>query len=428
MNVIYDISVLALAQRDPKARTGVFRVVDNIARGLAGSEQVNLRFCIAEGINEPIDFLAGDAQLSAVDLALSASARFRLRLYHQIYGLTDRIATAQPGMELAALKALRKSFYRLAEFSARHGVVLNESDLAAAEIYHSPFSPIPKQAQDARGLKRFLTVYDLIPILYPALFESDLSSLLPEVLASLGHEDFAFCISESTKNDLCSYRPDLDPARIFVTPLAASDLFYPCDDAERVRQTRRKYGIPEGVPYLLSLGTLEPRKNIEQVIKVFARLVKEQNIGDLKLVLVGTKGWNYDRILEAVKNLEVSEERIILTGYVADEDLAPLYSSALAFIYTSLYEGFGLPPLEAMQCGTAVITSNRSSLPEVVGDAGIMLDPFDEDGACQAVLDLYRNAVLREQMSRRSIERSRQFSWDRCVRETIAGYQIALSN
>ena len=154
---------------------------------------------------------------------------------------------------------------------------------------------------------------------------------------------------------------------------------------------------------------------------------KQQSV-DLRLVLVGTKGWNYDKILEAVRTMELSEERIILTGYVADEDLAPFYSGALAFIYVSLYEGFGLPPLEAMQCGTPVITSNRSSLPEVVADAGIMLDPFDEDGACQAILELYRNTALREQMRRRSLERSRQFNWNRCVSETIAAYRIALTN
>jgi glycosyltransferase involved in cell wall biosynthesis len=420
--------VLAHAQRDPKARTGVFRVVDNVARGLANSDQLNLRFCLAEGVNEPVGFLSGDSQLSDVNLALSKSARFSLLLYRQIHELSSRIATAQPGMELTSFKALRKSLYRVAEFSSRHGGVLKGKDLASADIYHSPFNPIPKQAKDARNLKRFLTVYDLIPILYPALFESDLSSLLPDVLASLGNEDFAICISTSTKNDLCAYRSDLDPARIFVTPLAASELFYPSNNVDRLAQTRRKYGIPEGMPYLLTLSTLEPRKNIEQVIKVFARLVKEGNINDLQLVLVGTKGWNYDRILDAVKNLEVCEKRIILTGYVADEDLAPLYSGALAFIYISLYEGFGLPPLEAMQCGTPVITSNRSSLPEVVGEAGIMLDPFDEDGACQAILELYSNAALHEEMSRRSIERSRQFSWERCVRETIAAYRFALNN
>lgn len=428
MNVIYDISVLAQAQRHPKARTGVFRVVDNVARGLAASHELNVRFCIAEGVNDPVDFLARDAQLKDVDLALSASAHFRLRLYRQIHRLTDRVDTVEPGMKLTSIKALRKSLYRLSEFSTRPGRVLNVQDLASAEIYHSPFKPIPKQAREARGLKRFLTVYDLIPILYPALFESDLNSLLREALDSLGPEDCAICISESTKNDLCSQRPDLDPARIFVTPLAASGLFYPCNDADRLAQIRLKYGIPEGVPYLLSLSTLEPRKNIEQVIKVFAHLVKEESIKDLRLVLVGAKGWNYDKILELVSTMEVSEDRIMLTGYVADEDLAPIYSGALAFIYVSLYEGFGLPPLEAMQCGTPVITSNRSSLPEVVGDAGIMLDPFDEDGACQAILELYRDAALREQMRRRSLERSRQFNWNRCVSETIAAYRIALTN
>lgn len=428
MNVIYDISVLAQAQRNPKARTGVFRVVDNVARGLANSQELNVRFCVAEGVNDPVDFLAGDVQLKDIDLALSASARFRLHLYRHIYRLTDRVATVEPGMRLRSIKALRKSLYRLSEFSTWPGRVLNDRDLAFAEIYHSPFNPIPKQAREARGLKRFLTIYDLIPILCPALFDADLNNLLREALASLGPEDFAICISESTKNDLCNHRPDLDPAKIFVTPLAASGLFYPCNDTDVLAQIRVKYGIPEGVPYLLSLSTLEPRKNIEQVIKVFARLVKEESIKDLRLVLVGTKGWNYDKILEAVRTMELSEERIILTGYVADEDLAPFYSGALAFIYVSLYEGFGLPPLEAMQCGTPVITSNRSSLPEVVADAGIMLDPFDEDGACQAILELYRNTALREQMRRRSLERSRQFNWNRCVSETIAAYRIALTN
>jgi glycosyltransferase involved in cell wall biosynthesis len=428
VNVIYDISVLAHAQRDPKARTGVFRVVDNVARGLVDSHEVDVRFCVAEGVNDPVDFLASDAQLKDVALALSASTRFRLRLYRQIHRLTDRVGTVEPGMKHTSIKALRKSLYGLAEFSALPRRILNNDDLASAAIYHSPFRPIPKQAREVRGLKRFLTVYDLIPILYPALFEADLNTLVREALSSLGPADFAICISESTKNDLCNHRPDLDPARVFVTPLAASGLFYPCNDADRLAQIRLKYGIPVAVPYLLTLSTLEPRKNIEQVIKVFARLVKEQSIDDLHLVLVGAKGWKYEKIVEAVRNMEVSEDRIILTGYVADEDLAPLYSGALAFMYVSLYEGFGLPPLEAMQCGTAVITSNRSSLPEVVGDAGIMLDPFDEDGACQAILELYRNPALRAQMRRRSLDRSRQFNWKRSVSETIAAYRDAVNS
>ncbi len=426
MEVIYDISVLAQAQRYPKARTGVFRVVDNVARGLAASGECRLRFCVAERINEPVDFLARDPQLRTVDLALSRSARFKLRLNSRIHGLTDRLDSGPPGAMSTPLKALRKSLYLLADFSARHGQVLRRQDLAAAKIYHSPFHPLPEQTRGANGLKRFLTIYDLIPILYPKLFESDVKNLLPQILSSLRPEDFVFCISESTKHDLCDYRSDLDPARVFVTPLAASELFYPCTDTAQLTQTRTKYQIPKGVPYFLGLSTLEPRKNIEQVIKSFSRLVREQRISDLRLVLVGVKGWDYSRVLEAIKNFELSDDRIILTGYVADRDLAALYSGALGFIYLSLYEGFGLPPLEAMQCGVPVITSDRASLPEVVGNAGMMFDPGDEDGVCQAMFDLYRDEALHAELSRRSLERSRQFSWDRCVRQTMESYKKAL--
>jgi glycosyltransferase involved in cell wall biosynthesis len=171
---------------------------------------------------------------------------------------------------------------------------------------------------------------------------------------------------------------------------------------------------------------MERRKNVEQVIKCFSRLVHEEGIKDLRLVLVGAQGLGYEGILNAIASFDIPRDSIVLTGYVADEDLAALYSGASGFIYLSLYEGFGLPPLEAMQCGTPVITSNTSSLPEVVGEAGIMVDPTDEDAICQSLLDVYRDAGLRAQMSRDSLDRARQFSWDRCVRETIAAYKTAL--
>jgi glycosyltransferase involved in cell wall biosynthesis len=120
-------------------------------------------------------------------------------------------------------------------------------------------------------------------------------------------------------------------------------------------------------------------------------------------------------------------DRIVMTGYVAEDDLAPLYSGALAFVYPSLYEGFGLPPLEAMQCGTPVITSNTSSLPEVVGDAGIMVDPLDQDALCDALSRVHGSAALRRELSRRSLARARQFSWERCIDQTLAAYRTALS-
>ena len=190
---------------------------------------------------------------------------------------------------------------------------------------------------------------------------------------------------------------------------------------------RAKYGILDG-PYILSLSTLEPRKNIDHTIRCFARLIRDENIRDLNLVLVGTKGWDFDRIFGELTNHDQLRDRIIVTGYVADEDLSAIYSGARMFVYPSFYEGFGLPPLEAMQCGVPVITSNTSSLPEVVGNAGLMVDPKDGDALCQAMFDIYRQPSLRDDLSRRSIERSRAFSWDICARETVRAYRSALGS
>jgi glycosyltransferase involved in cell wall biosynthesis len=142
-------------------------------------------------------------------------------------------------------------------------------------------------------------------------------------------------------------------------------------------------------------------------------------------VLVGTKGWDFDRIFREIERDSDIQARIVVTGFVPDEDLAALYTSSIGFVYTSLYEGFGLPPLEAMQCGVPVITSNNSSLPEVVGDAGMMVDAKDEDALCQSMLRVYQSESLREQMSKKSLEQAAKFSWEKCVQQTIEGYKIA---
>jgi glycosyltransferase involved in cell wall biosynthesis len=206
-----------------------------------------------------------------------------------------------------------------------------------------------------------------------------------------------------------------------VTPLAADAArFYRCVDAAALSSVRERYGVPEG-PYLLSLCTLEPRKNIPHLLRCFARLAQEPSADGVTLVLAGGKGWMYDGVLELVEQLDALRGRVILTGYVRDEDLAALYTGATAFVYPSLYEGFGLPPLEAMQCGTPVITSNNSSLPEVVGDAGIMVDANDEDDLCQL-----SSPTQRAEYSRLGMKRAQGFSWQRCAELTVAGYRQAL--
>jgi glycosyltransferase involved in cell wall biosynthesis len=222
--------------------------------------------------------------------------------------------------------------------------------------------------------------------------------------------------------------PFFDPARASVVYLAAGSNFYCCKDQELIAQTGKKYRIPVGSPYFMALSTLNPNKNFERIISSFIRIVKENPMKDLHLVLVGASGWNSERIFKEAENSGEIAKRIILTGYVADEDLAPLYSGALAFLFPSLYEGFGLPPLEAMKCGTPVITSNNSSLPEVVGDAAITINPRDEDALCQAMLDIYKNDPLRKKLSALSLERAKMFDWEKTTRESIAAYKQALSS
>ena len=138
--------------------------------------------------------------------------------------------------------------------------------------------------------------------------------------------------------------------------------------------------------------------------------------------MVGTKGWMYDEIFKEYENANELKSKIIITGRVPDEDLATIYSNAHSFYYMSLYEGFGLPPLEAMQCGIATVTSNTSSLPEVVGDAGIMLEPNDSESLCNTMWKLYSDESLRKEYCLKGIEQSKLFSWEKCAIEHINIY------
>jgi glycosyltransferase involved in cell wall biosynthesis len=302
--------------------------------------------------------------------------------------------------------------------------VVSKSELEDVDIFHSPFYPLPEITQRQPRLRRFLTVYDLIALLQPELFEHNVVKLMRQILASLTPSDWVLCISEATRRDLLAFRPDLDPARVIVTHLAAAGHFRPEPRADQWPSLKRKYNLPDE-PYALTLSTLEPRKNIAQVIRCYARLVAEGQVGEMRLVMVGTRGWKMESIFQELKKLGSVSERVVVTGFVPDEDLAPIYSHASMFVYPSLLEGFGLPPLEAMQCGVPVITSNTSSLPEVVGEAGIMVPPTDADALCQAMATLFQDRELRDRLAGRARERAATFSWERCASETVAAYRLA---
>jgi glycosyltransferase involved in cell wall biosynthesis len=225
--------------------------------------------------------------------------------------------------------------------------------------------------------------------------------------------------SESTKRDVVRlYRKQAES--INVVHLAADPCYRPIDDECSRTRVRERYGLPDR--FLLYVGTIEPRKNLVRLIEAYKRV--RRDIGNAPLVLAGGLGWKYEGILKAAADPEL-DESVLMPGRIPDEDLPVLYSLASAFVFPSLYEGFGLPPLEALQSGCPVVTSNSSSLPEVVGDAGIQVDPRSTEEICEALIRIMSSEDLRQDLRERGLTRARRFSWARCAAETIAVYQRA---
>lgn len=284
---------------------------------------------------------------------------------------------------------------------------------ADSGILLSPFGVAPSNWLLDHKLLYAHIVYDLIAINHPDLFSSEASAEVQRIVDSLDEHTTVFVISECTKKDLLTRRPDLTPRQVTVIPLAASFAFKPCTSESDKKEVRRKYGIPDHVPYVLSLATLEIRKNLDRVVEAFVLYLEQNNQSQLHLVLAGMSGWKLEQLNRALAVAHKWRHRIILTGFVDEVHLSALYSDALCFVYLSLYEGFGLPPLEAMACGTPVICADNSSLPEVVGDAGVMVEATDVEGVTDALTRIVSQGDYRNQLSNSGVQRAKQFSWER---------------
>ncbi len=219
--------------------------------------------------------------------------------------------------------------------------------------------------------------------------------------------------SEATKRDLIEFC-QTPPDKISVVYPGYDPSFAPERDQERLEAVRERYHVPG--PYVLYVGTLHPRKNLQMLLEAFAVVVQQD--GDVHLVIAGKKGWLYEPLFERVQQLGL-EKWVHFTGYVPQKDLPALLSGARLFVLPSLYEGFGLPVLEAMACGTPVICSNVSSLPEVAGDAAILVNPHDTAELIQALQRLLFDDALRRDLVQKGLNQVRRFSWDKCAQETL---------
>lgn len=222
-------------------------------------------------------------------------------------------------------------------------------------------------------------------------------------------------ISHATKRDLINWY-GADPNRITVTHLGCSSIFTPPADPRAVAAITAHYGLGQR-PYLLYIGTVQPRKNLSRMIDALALTIAAGY--DLDLVIAGKRGWLSEPIARRAGELGITN-RVHFTGFVADADLPALLAGALAFVFPSLYEGFGMPVVEAMACGTPVITSTSSSLPEIAGDAALLVDPLDTNAIAAAIMRLSDDDDLRATLRQRGLARARLFNWETCARQTLA--------
>ncbi|WP_298816001.1 glycosyltransferase family 4 protein [Chloroflexus sp.] len=282
-----------------------------------------------------------------------------------------------------------------------------------ADLYHGCLNVAPLLSP----VPTVITIHDLAFIRFPQTFRAynriylDLATRL-----SARRADRILVVSEHTKREVVGLL-GVPTERVVVTPNAARHHFRP-PASTAIAQLRARHGLPE--QFLLYVGTLEPRKNLTTLLEAFALV--SARVPDVPLLIGGGKGWMYQPIFARLDQLNL-RDRVKFVGYIDEEELPLWYAAATVFVFPSIYEGFGMPPLEAMACGTPVITSNTSSLPEVVGDAGLMVSPADQQALAEAIYRVLTDADLRADLRQRGLARARQFSWADTAARTLEAYQ-----
>ena len=272
------------------------------------------------------------------------------------------------------------------------------------------------------GAASVLTVHDLSLLTHPETHERSRVRRARRRLPLMARAADAVVVpTEAVRREVCEHLK-VAPAKVFAVHEAARVCFRPTEFSE-TEEVRRRLGA--GEEFLLAVGTVEPRKNLSTLVAAFEEVSRARPASALRLVVAGGRGWLSGPLFEAFGR-SPARSRIVFTGYVTDEELRALYSSCRAFVYPSLYEGFGLPPLEAMSCGAAVVAGRTAAVAEVTAGAARLFDPLDREALTRALLELLDDDAARRALSQAGLARAAQFSWERTARATLAVYAETL--
>lgn len=289
------------------------------------------------------------------------------------------------------------------------------------DVFHGPAFMIPLYKGD---LKTVATIHDIVAYILPRTIPMKYSLYMKALIGQVVKKaDRLISVSESTKQDLVRWL-GVPEGKISVVPQGVGSEFHPPlpGEEDRGELVRKKFGIRGD--FFLFVGNLEPRKNLIRIMQAF-ELARDKTGRDLQLVICGKQGWLYDDILAAYERIRRDSE-IVLTNYVDEADRLWLYQNTRTFLFPTLYEGFGMPVLEAMACGAPVITSNVSSFPEICGDAALLVDPYDVKGIADAILALEKSPDLRSSLREKGLERVKQYTWRETAARTLDVYRSVI--
>ena len=414
INVLFYADCLISGLKKNAFRAGVFFVVLNLLKKMSEKDFLNIVLYVKQDkipeLKKFVELYFPDKSFECIDVEF-----FKNPLARLYYDLKHLKVEAKENKQF-----LRKLFYQIVMLFlfplkkiVSYFIRMSISD--NWDCYFSPNFIVPEYITKL-PVKKFVYVHDLIPIVLPDLHpDSAEDSWFIKTVRQYSSDWYYFTNSECTRKDLLKYCPQIVKDKVFTALLACDENFNPADDKMQ-QYVKNKYNIPMDKKYVFSLSTLEPRKNLIRAVKTFIEFINKNNIDDLVFVLGGGH-WDMfiDKLNSEIENLGEYKDKIIKAGYVDDEDLAALYSGAQWFVYTSMYEGFWLPPLEAMASGCPVITSNNSSLPEVVGDAGLTVNPYSDEEHIMAYEKYYYDSNLRQENKIKGQERAKLFSWQKCT-------------
>ena len=411
LNIIFDASTL-VENMTLEVRGGIYNVAYNILRQFGKSVYYRITLLIPSGT---VFSNKNKIEIFLSSFPVITISEFEKSEFHKNidFHINQIIKTNNVFIIIVRLLKIFKNLIMILAFDKRTKIIKNTN------VFFSPVYTIPEIIRNYPWIKSFHILYDCIASLrnIPSHIPLDSQHWFTKMIQNLNRETYYFCISECTKNDFLKNFPDkLDENKMFVTPIASSNNFVANYDNMALKNILNKYGVTQnsGDSYIFSLCSFEPRKNLIFTIRCFIKFIKKHRIDNMYFYMGGGHFDQYiNQFDHEMTEFSGHQDKIIRLGYVDDEDINILYSNSLFFTYLSQYEGFGMPPLEAMQAGTPVITSNNSSLPEVVGDAAVTITYNDEEACIKAFEDFYFNENLRKEYIAKGIERAKHFSWEK---------------